>query len=600
MATDPTRTDHPDTPRPTDSKPGKARTGLEIVIVLALGSTWFFWGTSTGDLLGMEPLRAVVVKEMLEADHGPVPTVHGRVYLRKLPLYAWTTTALARAAGGLDEQVARWPSAALGVLYLLTMYAAGRWLVHPRAGLPAAALAGGNWLVLKYGLRADLDMGVLSLTTLAIVLLGRAWQAQGRGRIAWLIGAYLAALAGSFWKAPHVQVMVWLTVAGLAWFDRRAGRTDWWRFAVHPAQIALSIVNATLMAAWYLALSDATGSSSRVGKFVLLEFLARVVPHSGSYLLELLGAPFMLALAAFPASLFVVLLVMKPARAWLDPGREPRHRFLLAWVVPGAIFLTLVQAKAPRYWFLILGGVTLLATMIWWRFRTGELPDRVRQVCSRVLRGTFVVVAVGALGAVLFGLLLWLEVLAPAGIPHPGAGAALIAAGVLGLLAGVLTALKADASRPGTFAAAFVAVAIAVKLGHVGAVLPIVSVMETLKPAAQKVDALVPPEAALFALSDKPGSDRAGELGDLGYYCQRFIVWPLDLDDALARRDGRPLYLLVRDRGRERLEERFGDGAVLLETIAWRDKDIYLYHIPEAVREAPATAPSSRPTTQPR
>lgn len=561
--------------------PGPGRTAIEVILVFVLGCGWFFWGSDVGDFTGMEALRAVVVKEMLARDDAITPTVHDRVYLRKLPLYAWTTRVLASRLGRFDEQVARWPSCALGVVYLLTIYCAARWLIDGRAGPTAVVIAAGNLMLLNYGMRADLDMGVLALTTLAVVLLGRAWVARGALRWGALLACYLSALAGSYWKAPHVLVTVWLTILGLIWMERRArpaGR-EAIRFALHPIHLCLAALAVAAVAAWYVALTDAAGSGSRVGKFVLLEALARVVPHSLGYVAELpLGIPLLLA-AAFPASVFALLVLMPEVRRSLGIDGNPKHMWLMAWLVPNALFLLFVHAKAARYWFLIVGGITLLGAWAWWQIDRGYVGERPRQVGTFVVRGLFGLALVAGVALAGLAVLLVADVLEPEGVAVGPPVAAMIASAVLMLLAAG-AGVRSGAGSPGLrLGLAACVVLLAVKITQVYAYLPLRSSMGSLRPTAKEVDRLVPPGAPLFVLSDKPGSDRAGELGDLGYYCERSIVWPRTLDDLLVEAGGQPFYLLARVKVRERTEERFGDRTHHVAELAWTDHNIHLLHV---------------------
>ncbi|MCO6439221.1 MAG: glycosyltransferase family 39 protein [Phycisphaerae bacterium] len=602
----------------TEKPLSTTRAIVEPLIVLVAASVWFFWGTGVGELINTETLRAQVAREMFEGKSGWVTTIHSRTYLRKLPLHAWTTAALAHVVGRFDEQVARWPSAALGVLYVLAMYFASRGMIDPRAGPAAALLAGGNLEVLDYGLRADLDMGVLAFTTVAVLLLGWAWRAQGRTRSLALAGCYFAALLGSFWKAPHVLVTVWLTVLGLAWVDRGQGR-PWKRFALHPLQWAGSLVCLACFAAWFGVLSSEV-STEKAGGFVLIEFLARVVPHSLVYIADTLLAPFQFLAIAFPACVFALMVLNRETRAALDEsssfenprelkpsahqededaGRarptvpEPRSRavahrstlaFLLAWLVPTAIFLLIVPAKAGRYWLICLGAATLMAAMVWRGYVRRRVPAAAQQACSMAVAGLSALGILVGTGVAAFGALVLADALPSAWVPlsetaSRAAGWSALTCGVLMIGAASMAVRFWRLERRSAAGVALAMVILALKPVQVFAFIPIRSEFLSVAPEARRMDDLVPPGTELYVLSDKVGSDRAGELADFGFYSRNAIRWPKSAEDGMEHCQGPVCYFLARQVARDRLEEQFGARFREVARLCGDDKRIYLVTI---------------------
>jgi 4-amino-4-deoxy-L-arabinose transferase-like glycosyltransferase len=98
---------------------------VEILVLLLVCYLVFFSGLGRYDYINTESLRAVVVDEMLDREGLSMPTVHEAPYLKKPPLYAWTTTLIARAAGEFNEEIARLPSAVCGTLFVLLLYGLG-------------------------------------------------------------------------------------------------------------------------------------------------------------------------------------------------------------------------------------------------------------------------------------------------------------------------------------------------------------------------------------------------------------------------------------------------------------------------------------------
>lgn len=561
----------------------KRRTAVELAILLPICTLWFLWGTNVGTFVGTEALRAVVVKEMLQNDHWLMPTIHGRPYVRKPPLYAWTTATLARAVDTFNEQIARLPAVAMALLYVLTIYLAARWLIDERAGPAAAVLAAGNWYVLDYGSRAELDSGVLALTSMAVLLILYAYSHVGRPRIIAMAAAYAAALAGSFWKAPHVLLAVWLTVAALAWMDRRAQRERGLRFARHPLQIGLSLACVAILSLWFMVLARSVGGAS-AGKFVLIEFIARVLPHSLDYITNFFARLPEFPMVVLPAGLFAAIWLWPGYRDNLPAQQRENLRLLGAWFVPLFFFLLFVPAKAPRYWFLILGAVTLMAVFSWRRYVTGQCTGHEERRINQIVRlnlyfGSAVGVALMILAAVLLvGPWSWraLEVTWAATV----AGCS----GIL-LLTGAVLGLKMAAvgwhDRLGLI---FIAMLLALKPPHVALMIPLRAQIESLYPTAVAVDQHLPTDATLYVLSDKPGSLRTGEMADLGYYCKHTILWPPDIDDALADCDGRYCYVLAKKEARQRLEQQFAARIERIGAFPWADCDIYLMRVDETAK----------------
>jgi len=547
---------------------------LQFGLVAILSVAWFFVGIGHSRFIQTEVLRALVAREMY--DRGDwMPTVHQRPYIRKLPLHAWTTATLADLVGRFDEQVARWPSAAMGVIYVLAIYGAALWLVDPRAGPAAAVLAAGNWEVLDYATRADLDAGVLAWTTLAVVLLAAAWMARGTKRYGWLAGCYAAALIGSYWKAPHVLATVWLALIGLYWMDRSPRRHNWRRIALDPIHLALAAITLAAVAAWELVLSSEVGGA-RAGKFVVIEALVRIIPRSPRYFLGIVEAFPTLALVTFPASAFAAVLLSDTGRQWLREHAPRAATVCLSWLAPTSLLLLLVPAKSGRYWFLCMGAVTILGALVWRRYVTDELPQALSRACTRIVHGLLVLACIVGLCITLLGVL---AVRPVADLPAAEVGVARVVCLVCGLwmvaIAGCGWLRRASLSRS-WLGGVLVLVLLAVKPVHALVVVPARAQSRSTSEVVDTVESLVPNRATVFVLSDKPGNDRAGDMSDVGYYCDRKVRWPINVERAFARTDGPTCYLLVRPRARRRIEKLYGDHAKVLAEVSRYDETVSL------------------------
>ena len=547
------------------------------MLVVALAGVWFFWGAGVGDLIGTEGLRALIVKEMLARGDWLIPTVHDRVYLRKPPLHAWTTAGLARVVGRFDDEVARWPSAALGVLYVLMMYFAVRWLVDSRAGPAGAFFALANWFVIDYGMRAELDVGVLFFAGLAALLLGKAWLSRGPLRWTLVVLGYLAAVLGSFWKAPHVMLVLWLTLLTLAWLDRRAGSQDARRFIFHPAKLAIAIAGIGAVAAWYLLLGCEAGTG-RVASFTALEFLLRVVPRNLDGVLTILNGPFEFAYVALPFNLFAAVLFLRSASADRESIGPRRWRLILAWALANIGFLLIVSSKSPRYWFTCFPPLVVLATLTWQRYSSGQLSLAAKRATAIITWGWLVTLLAMGVGLVMLGALLGMQSFSIEGVLVRSARIALLAGGSGVIVAAALGCIAHARRDVRVVGAMFVIAFIALKPPQVYALLPYLSAINTYRPIAIQIAAAVPEGETIYVLSEKPRNDRSGEVADLGYYTDRVVRWPRDEDELEQRLAGRAGFVLARVHAQQRVTARF-PGTIEVESCDWPDGPLHLLHV---------------------
>lgn len=544
---------------------------LELGLVLLLGGAWFFWGLDVGDFIGTEGLRALIAKEMLASDNWLVPTVHGRTYLRKPPLYAWTTAGLATLTGGLDETVARTPSAVLGLIYVLTMHLAARRLIAPEAGPAAAVFAGANWFVLEYGMRAELDIGVLTFGAIAHVLLFLGVERGGAGRWTLVALAYAAALLGSFWKAPHVLLGLWLTL--IAWWiiERRAGESRLPRVLLSGTHLLVATIAIAVVAGWYALLSSEAGAS-RVASFTALEVLARTVPRSVPNLIEILLGPLEFAYVALPFNAFAAVWLLRGAPAAASPAEARVRRFVAAWLIANMLLLLVVPAKAPRYWFQVFPPLVLMAAAAWRGSSLGLLHGPAARTATALAWGHALLAPLVGATLVVLGALVANDVIHPLGVDARIVRTVLLTSGAVACIAGILAAAALRMRRFVTTGALLVLALIALKPPQVLALRPQLAAAGTLKPTARAIEACVPAGETIYVLSEKRGSDRSGELGDLGFYSDRRVVWPRDDNELALVAPGPVAYVLARKHATEDLRVRFGaQNLNLAGTFEWPD-----------------------------
>jgi hypothetical protein len=248
----------------------------------------------------------------------------------------------------------------------------------------------------------------------------------------------------------------------------------------------------------------------------------------------------------------------------------------------------IVPAKAARYWFLVLGAALLLGTFGWRLFINRQLPPQADRFCDWSVRGLFIATLVVGAGLLISSILVMTDVLTIPGTPEQQATSTMLACGllILGLSGTGLQKILVDQRKHIGMIVVFVLLAL--KPVQVNVLLPLRAELASLRPTAVKVDQIVPEGRTVYVLSDRPGSDREGDLADIGYYSQRHIYWPPYVEDALsACGQHEAVWILVKEQALERLKQRFGERITRVEPLAWSDINIYLLRL-----ECP-------PTTQP-
>lgn len=530
---------------------------IEIVFLLLVCGGLFFVGLGRFDLVKTEGLRAIVVAEMLEPLPGAesqrgaerwgisMPSVHHRPQLKKPPAYAWCTTALARAVGHLDEQIARLPSALAATALVLLLYGVAEARLGRGAGLAAAALAIANPTLIDYAMRAELDMGFTFLTTVSILLAypgvyrsrqpGPPAQAATTGVVCWM-GCYLAATAAALWKGPHSLIFLWVLLLAYGWRKRA------WRWLGHPGQVCGLILSLGVLIGWTLTLSGHAGGGS-VARMAGIELVSRLIPLNLEDLLSILYAVPMMAVVALPASLLVIAsfrsgVVYEAAdrpstrsvtalvrfcmarfrRWWAALAADRFVEFLLFWIFANLVWTVIVPAKAPRYWLPLFPPVFLLAAHVLRRRMTGAVPAAGQRHLDVTWRCIYGVIGAGGFLALAVVILF---AIVPGARPHAlrsaptwpwlVMGSGWLAVAVMGLWRRVGWATTGRC------------------LGLVVAVLafrpvlseiwwPIRAASDSQRASAAQIDRIVPPGEPVFVLGPH-------EFPDVAFYSRRRFQW---------------------------------------------------------------------------
>src|SRR4051812_19690565 len=137
--------------------------GTALLLALVLGLLLFRLGATP--LIGPdEPRYARVAVEMHRRHAWVVPTLAGRPWLEKPPLYYWTAGA-AFSLLGENETAARLPSVLAALVLTGVTALAGARMFGAAAGLHAGFVAGTALLAFAYGRAAAMDMLLAATVT---------------------------------------------------------------------------------------------------------------------------------------------------------------------------------------------------------------------------------------------------------------------------------------------------------------------------------------------------------------------------------------------------------------------------------------------------
>lgn len=307
---------------------------------------------SVEELHDEEGRRLLPAREMVASGDYVVPTIWGRPYLAKPPLYFWCVVAAGRVTGELGELEVRLPALVATVLTSLALVGLGARLFGRRAGL----LAGLVW-PLTFAtfdkatlgeLEAPLALTVLLSTGLLVVAARGSWPAA--------LGAGVALAASLLTKGPVALLFLAATAGAIALAERR------WRFLASGELWLAVALGIGLSGVWVALLLQRLDVAETLALW--REELDRgAATGLGAFLGKRLGFLGSVALGFLPGTL--VLLCFAGSAEARAPADRPDLRTpswilalgLSALVVSGAVEHRYAYPLAP--WCALASGVVL-------------------------------------------------------------------------------------------------------------------------------------------------------------------------------------------------------------------------------------------------
>jgi 4-amino-4-deoxy-L-arabinose transferase-like glycosyltransferase len=340
------------------------RTRTDVLLLVAFCGFLFFYSLGAFGLLGAdEPRYAQVAREMLDRHDWITPTLQGKPWLEKPPLYYWQAMA-AYSVFGVSDRAARMPAALDAALMIVAIYFFLR-RFRPGSETDGALIVAGSAGTIGFARGASTDMPLAAM--LAIALLGwYAWY-ETRNRLGLAAFYFFLALA-TLAKGP-----VAIFFAGAILLIFLALKRDWGAI-LQSSWIPGVVLFLAVALPWYVAVQLRNQDFFRV--FILEHNLGRfgqdLYHHRQPFWFYL---PVLL-LALMPWTLWLILAVTQRSRLLWSEGREafaaPEDSwqlFLLIWLLVPVLFFSASQSKLPGY---ILPSIPAGALLVSEYLRSGQ------------------------------------------------------------------------------------------------------------------------------------------------------------------------------------------------------------------------------------
>ena len=325
---------------------------IELVTIAGFCAFLFYFGLAAFGLVGAdEPRYAQIAREMLARHDLVTPTLYGKPWLEKPPLYYWRAMEMYWAFG-VSDWAARLPSATAATFMVAVIYFFLRRFL-PGSQLNGALMTAASVGVIAFARGAGTDM-LLTAAFVAGTLLWFAWYATER-RL-WLLLFYFFMALGMLAKGPIAPFLAALIIVVFALVRREArlvARTLWLPGILLFLGVSLP---------WYVAVQLRNPQFAR--EFFLQHNLERFATNLYHH-----QQPFwyfipVLLLGVMPWTALVVAGWAGTIKDWREQpatreGTLPK--FLLIWTAVVVGFFSISASKLPGYILPAVPPCTVLA-----------------------------------------------------------------------------------------------------------------------------------------------------------------------------------------------------------------------------------------------
>lgn len=348
----------------------------------------FFFGLAFFGLIGAdEPRYAQVAREMLARHDWITPTLGGKPWLEKPPLYYWQAM-LAYSIFGVSDWAARLPSAVDATIMVVAIYL---FLNRFRPGfqLDGALMTASAAGVIGFARAASTDMPLAAMFTIALL----AWYAWYESESHSYLSVFYCFLAlGMLAKGPVALLLAALIIGIFA-----AAKSDYgllWRTLWVPGILLFC----ALTLPWHFAVQMKNPEFFHV--FILQHNFARFGTNLYHH-----KAPFwyyvpVVLLGLIPWTAVVAASLAESIRVWWAERQQVRKSedalnvFLVIWLIVPVIFFSLSQSKLPGYIVPALpAGTLLLAEYVRRRVTDSASPSILLIVLHSIVAAALIVPA---------------------------------------------------------------------------------------------------------------------------------------------------------------------------------------------------------------
>jgi 4-amino-4-deoxy-L-arabinose transferase-like glycosyltransferase len=347
-----------------------SRTSTDWLLLAGFCGFLFFFGLAYFGLIGAdEPRYAQVAREMLGRHDWITPTLGGRPWLEKPPLYYWQAM-LAYSIFGVSDWAARLPSAIDATLVVVAIYF---FLKRFRPGfqLDGALMTASAAGVIGFARAASTDMPLAAMFTIAL-LAWYAWYESESHRYLAIFYCFLA--LGMLAKGPVAPLLAAMIIAIFA-----AGKRDS-RLLLRTVWFPGVLLFCAIAIPWYIAVQIKNPEFSRVFIFEhnLARFGTNLYHHPEPFWYFVPVA----LIGLIPWTVFVTASWAETIRVWwaerqqMFASEDALNAFLMIWLIVPVVFFSLSKSKLPGYIVPALpAGTLLLAEYVRRHVMDGETPS---------------------------------------------------------------------------------------------------------------------------------------------------------------------------------------------------------------------------------
>jgi 4-amino-4-deoxy-L-arabinose transferase-like glycosyltransferase len=348
----------------------------------------FFFGLAYFGLIGAdEPRYAQVAREMLARHDWITPTLGGKPWLEKPPLYYWQAM-LAYSIFGVSDWSARLPSAVDATLMVIAIYL---FLKRFRPGfqLDGALMTASAAGVIGFARAASTDMPLAAMFTIALLAWYAWYESESRRYLAIFYSFLALGMLAKGPVAPLLGAVIVVIFAAAKRDFRLISRTLW-----IPGMLLFCVIAFP----WYIAVQIKNPEFLRV--FIFEHNLARFGTNLYHH-----PEPFwyfvpVTLIGLIPWTVFATASWTETLRVWWSErqrmlaSEDALNAFLVIWLIVPVVFFSLSKSKLPGYIVPALpAGTLLLAEYVRRRVTDGESPGIVLIVLHSIVAAAPIVPA---------------------------------------------------------------------------------------------------------------------------------------------------------------------------------------------------------------